>query len=124
MAYCAIHKALISRPYSPPPIDTLFEKGCGHVLPGTFVNAQERQRLIGFPDAMPTWDLMTDFTRTEPDHPFIKSPRSDAHRLGVALQLCTLRYRGFCPTVLHAAPMETVAHLAEQRPVNPSALQD
>jgi TnpA family transposase len=93
-------------------------------MPGTFLNAKERERLTAFPDDIPHWDLITYFTLTEQDQTFIKVHRRDAHRLGVALQLCTIRYLGFCPTDLHHAPMETVAHLAAQLRVNPSALHD
>lgn len=93
-------------------------------MPGTFLSAKERDRLACFPDDIPNWDLITYFTLTEQDHTLLKAHRSDAHCLGVALQLCTIRYLGFCPTTLHDAPTETVAHLAGQLHVNPSVLQD
>jgi hypothetical protein len=93
-------------------------------MPGTFLSAKERERLACFPDDIPHWDLITYFTLTEQDHTFIKSHRSDTHRLGVALQLCTMRSLGFCPTALHEAPMETVSHLAGQVGVTPSVLED
>ncbi len=93
-------------------------------MPGTFLSSKERERLTRFPNNIPDWDLITSFTLTEQDHTFIKSYRRDAHRLGVTLQLCTMRYLGFCPTALDAAPMETISHLAAQLHVNPSELQD
>ena len=40
--------------------------------------------------------------------------RDDAGRLGFALQLGTLRYLGFCPDDLAAAPAEVVRFLADQ----------
>jgi hypothetical protein len=40
----------------------------------------------------------------------------------VALQLCTLRYQGFCPAALDSAPVEVIAHFAEQLEVTPSTL--
>jgi hypothetical protein len=61
-------------------------------MPGTFLNAKERERLTAFPGDIPNWDLITYFTLTEQDQTFIKSHRRDAHRLGVALQLCSIRY--------------------------------
>jgi hypothetical protein len=73
-------------------------------MPGTFLSSKERERLACFPDDIPNWDLLTYFTLTEQDHTFIKSHRSDTHRLGVALQLCAMRYLGFCPVTLHEAP--------------------
>jgi hypothetical protein len=60
-------------------------------MPGAFLNAQERERLSAFPDDIPNWDLITYFTLTEQDYTFIKTHRRDAHRLGVAPQLCTIR---------------------------------
>lgn len=93
-------------------------------MPGTFLNANERERLTAFPDDIPNWDLITYFTLTEQDQTFIKVHRRDAHRLGVALQLCAIRYLGFCPTDLQQAPIETVSHLAAQLHVNLSELQD
>ena len=92
-------------------------------MPGTFLSAKERERLACFPDDLPNWDLLTYFTLTEQDHTFLKSHRSDTHRLGVALQLCTMRYLGFCPPAIHEAPMETVSHLAGQLGVSPHVLQ-
>ena len=92
-------------------------------MPGTFLSAKERERLTAFPGNIPNWDLITYFTLSEQDHTFIKTHRRDAHRLGVALQLCAIRYLGFCPTALDQAPMETVAHLAAQLHVDPNELQ-
>jgi hypothetical protein len=36
-------------------------------MPGTFFTTQERERLAGFPDDIPHWDLITYFTLTEHD---------------------------------------------------------
>jgi hypothetical protein len=93
-------------------------------MPGTFLSSKERERLACFPEDIPNWDLITYFILTEQDHTFIKPYRSDAHRLAVALQLCAVRYLGFCPTALHGAPIETISHLAGQLQVSPSVLQD
>jgi TnpA family transposase len=93
-------------------------------MPGTFLTPKERERLACFPDDIPHWDLITSFTLTEPDHTFIQTHRNDAHRLGVALQLCTVRYLGFCPTHLHTAPHGAISYLAEQLHVTPTVFQD
>jgi hypothetical protein len=93
-------------------------------MPGTFLSSKERERLACFPEDIPNWDLITYFILTEQDHTFIKPYRSDAHRLAVALQLCAVRYLGFCPTALHGTPIETISHLAGQLHVSPSVLQD
>jgi hypothetical protein len=85
-------------------------------MPGTFLTAKEREQLASFPNDIPHWDLITSFTLTDEDHTFLKTYRSDPHRLGVALQLGTVRYFGFCPTHLHAAPLGTIAFLAGRVP--------
>ena len=93
-------------------------------MPGTFLTTKERERLASFPDDIPHWDLITSFTLTDEDHTFIQTYRNDPHRLGVALQLGSVRYLGFCPTHLHAAPLDTIAFLADQLHVDPTAFQD
>ena len=91
-------------------------------MPGTFLTQTERDQLSTFPTVIPHWDLVTAFAVSEADRRFLDRYRTDANRLGVALQLCTLRYLGFCPAPLTAAPAEVVAHVAEQLQLTPSVL--
>jgi len=46
-------------------------------MPGTFLTAQERERLAGFPDDIPHRDLITSFTLTEHDGSLIDTYHSD-----------------------------------------------
>jgi len=92
-------------------------------MPGTFLTPKERERLACFPDDIPHWDLITSFTLTAQDHTFLKTYRNDPHRLGVALQLGSVRYLGFCPIQLHAAPLGAVSFLADQLHIDPTAFQ-
>jgi hypothetical protein len=91
-------------------------------MPGTFLTAKDRDRLAGFPEDIPHWDLITYFTLTEQEAALIDTYPTDAHRLGVALQLCTVRYLGFCPAALQTAPAELIAAVATQLLVDPDAL--
>jgi TnpA family transposase len=91
-------------------------------MPGTFLTQTERNQLSTFPAVIPNWDLVTAFAISAADRRFLDQYRTDANRLGVALQLCTLRYLGFCPAPLDDAPGEVIAHLAEQLDVTPSVL--
>ena len=84
-------------------------------------NAKERERLACFPDDIPHWDLITYFTLTEQDRSLIDTYQGDTNRLGAALQLCAVRYLGFCPANLHAAPSDMIAFLAGQLHVDPRA---
>ena len=93
-------------------------------MPSTFLTLKERERLTGFPDEIPQWDLITYFTLTEHDGSLIDTYQSATNRLGTALQLCAVRYLGFCPTDLHTAPSDVITFLANQLQVEPDALQD
>jgi hypothetical protein len=93
-------------------------------MPSTFLTCKERERLTGFPEEIPQWDLLTYFTLTEHDCSLIDTYQSTTNRLGTALQLCAVRYLGFCPADLHTVPRDVIAFLADQLQVGPDALQD
>jgi TnpA family transposase len=83
-------------------------------MPGSFLNEAERERLRNFPSDIPSDDLITYFTLSPTDMAWVRNHRGDHNRLGTALQLCALRYLGFCPDDLSRAPAESVAYLADQ----------
>ena len=83
-------------------------------MPGTFLTTAERERLSRFPDAVSHPDLMTYFALSHNDQAFLDPYRSDSTRLGVALQLCAMRYLGFCPVQISTAPQEVIRSLAAQ----------
>src|SRR6516162_8619518 len=85
-----------------------------HSMPGTFLTTAERERLSRFPASVSPPDLMTYFALSDNDLAFINPYRSDATRLGVALQLCSMRYLGFCPVQISMAPQEVIRSLAAQ----------
>ena len=93
-------------------------------MPSTFLTLKERERLTCFPDEIPQWDLITSFTLTEKDGALITTYQGDTNRLGAALQLCAVRYLGFCPADLHTASSDVTTFLASQLQVDPGALQD
>jgi hypothetical protein len=82
-------------------------------MPGQLFSDAERRRLGGFPDQVSHEDLVTYYTLTRADRAAAKQCADDAGRLGFALQLGTLRYLGFCPDDLAAAPGEIVRFLAD-----------
>lgn len=85
-------------------------------MPGRFLTDAERARLSRFPDEIAPDDVNTYFTLSPADRRHIEVHHRPATRLGVALQLCALRYLGFClpPSELTAAPAEAVQYLAQQ----------
>jgi TnpA family transposase len=64
---------------------------------------------------------MTSCALSEHDRACIDPYRTEANRLGVALQLCSLRSLGFCPVQLSATPHAVVASLATQLEGSPDA---
>lgn len=95
--------ACVFKEQSSPISDTLFDQGCTPTMPSPFLTLKQRARLTCFPDEIPQWDLITYFTLTEHDGALIATYLGDTNRLGAALQLCAVRYLGFCPTDLHTA---------------------
>jgi len=92
-------------------------------MPVSFLTAGERERLRGFPLEIPSEDLNIFFTLSASDLAQIEKQRGDHNRLGFALQLCALRYLGFSPDDLNAAPSNAVAYIAGQLGITPNALK-
>jgi TnpA family transposase len=91
-------------------------------MPGSFLNAAERERLNRFPREMTEADLISFFTLSDADRVQIPITSAPQNRLGFALQLGTLRYLGFCPTDLATIPPPAVAYVASQLDLDPSVL--
>lgn len=83
-------------------------------MPVNFLTEAERSRLSQFPSALPESDLIQYFTLSLDDRRQIKRQRRSENRLGFALQLCILRYLGFCPDDLQQIPNEVVEYLSAQ----------
>lgn len=94
-------------------------------MPTRFLSDAELSQLAGFPADIAAEDLVTYFT-LEPDDArwAITDHRGQANRLGLALQLCSLRWLGFVPDDLTSAPAAAAARLAGQLDVDPAALAD
>ena len=83
-------------------------------MPTRFLSAEQINRLSHFPKALSQEEISSHFTLSEEDLTFVCSRRTAPNRLGIALQLCTLRYLGFVPVDLRDAPEEVVDWLAKQ----------
>jgi hypothetical protein len=73
-------------------------------VPVGFLSDAERQRLESFTARIVPADLETYFTLSRADRRQVPRTTSAANCLGFALQLCTLRFLGFCPDDLRTAP--------------------
>ena len=83
-------------------------------MPSLFLTDSERKRLASFPSTISDSDVIAYFTLSDNDKEQVPKTAAAYNRLGFALQLCTLRYMGFCPENLESAPLNVVAYLAKQ----------
>lgn len=83
-------------------------------MPIRFLSDAERERLSHFPAEISPDDLTSYFTLSAADRQHIELHYRPANRLGVALQLCALRFLGFSPDDLTMAPPAAVQYLADQ----------
>jgi hypothetical protein len=81
--------------------------------PGRFLSDAEVERLEGWPEAIDRRDLVRCFALGGEDLAFVRGQRGAANQLGIALQLCSLRWLGFIPEDLAGAPPEALARLGE-----------
>jgi hypothetical protein len=83
----------------------------------------ELARLGSWPAEIVESDLAAYFTLSVEDLRWLRSFRSSAAvRLGLAVHLCALRFLGFVPTDVAAAPANVVARLAKRAGATPGAL--
>lgn len=71
-----------------------------------------------FPGVVGEADLITYFMLTPADRDQVLLNRTDTQRLGFALLLCSLRYLGFFPEDVRAAPEPVVSYVAPARNIN------
>ena len=90
-------------------------------MPVQFLTDAERARLSGYPEEVGEEALAAYFLLTDDELGLVRRHRGDGNRLGFALQLCTLRFLGFIPDDLRAAPANVVMYLARQLGIPPSA---
>ena len=83
-------------------------------MPASIFSETELARLASFPEEIPGDDLIRAFTLTGADRDLVAIRRGAANRLGLALQLCALRYLGFVPRNLSAAPRSAACFVADQ----------
>ena len=92
-------------------------------MPASIFSETELARLASFPEEIPGDDLIRAFTLTGADRDHGAIRRGAANRLGLALQLCALRYLGFVPRNLSAAPRSAACFVADQLEVSPDEIQ-
>jgi hypothetical protein len=78
-------------------------------VPRRIFTPQERKRLDAFPSEIAEADLIRYFTLSRSDLDLVRRQRGDQNRIGFALQLCALRYMGFCPDDLEIVSTTALA---------------
>lgn len=89
-------------------------------MPG-WPSAPERRALDAFPGQIGPEDLEAHFKLSPADRRFVLGHRGDG-RLGVAVQLCSLRWLGFVPDELTALPQPALLSLCDQLEADPGEL--
>ena len=92
-------------------------------MPASIFSETELARLASFPEEIPGDDLIRAFTLTGAGRDLVAIRRGAANRLGLALQLCALRYLGFVARHLSAAPRAAACFVADQLEVSPDEIQ-
>jgi hypothetical protein len=93
-------------------------------MPVNWLTAADRDQLLRFPPSISETDLISFFTLTKEDRRFVKRHYGASGQLGVALQLCALRFLGFIPDDLESAPEMAISFLARQLEIPIEALAD
>ncbi len=79
-----------------------------------FIPLPEREQLNRFPSDITEDDLIAYFTLSTVDKELLVDRRGDHNLLGFAVQLCTLRYLGYCPDELAHIPQHVIVYLGKQ----------
>lgn len=93
-------------------------------MPVSFLSTAERTRRSQFPEDISESDLIQYFTLTPEDLKQVNRKRQPDNRLGFSLQLCGLRYMGFCPDDLQKTPTNIVTFVSQQIEVPAKVLSD
>src|SRR5437867_10078424 len=93
-------------------------------MPTRFLSDAEIARLESFPESIDGRDLAQYFQLDGEDLVFVRHQHSAAGQLGIALQLCALRWLGFIPDDLASAPPEALNAIADTLDVPARAIFD
>jgi TnpA family transposase len=93
-------------------------------MPSPVLTDAERERFLRFPAQIPRADLNAYFTLTASDRKEVPRTSTAPNRLGFALQLCALRYLGFCPEDLSTVPAAALQYVADQVDATPECLPE
>ena len=82
---------------------------------------EQRLLFTTIPDDLSETELARYYTLTNEDLQFIRTHRGAENRLGVAIQLCTLRYPGRMLMQMSSIPEAAIVHVANQLNIDQNA---
>lgn len=90
----------------------------------SYPSAREIERLEAWPPRIELEDLRRSFALSDLDRELVFEQRGAASRLGLAAQLCALRFVGFIPEDLAVVPRPALQFLCDQMLCEPHELLD
>jgi hypothetical protein len=93
-------------------------------MPTRFLSQAALERLDSFPEEIAADQLAAYFRLDRGELAFVREQRGAESQLGIAVQLCALRWLGFVPTSLVDAPVEAIDCLAAQLDLPARAIVD
>jgi len=92
-----------------------------NVYPKILLTAEQRQQFTSFPEVVTPQVLTGHFSLSEEDLVFVRKQPGSHNRLGIAIQLGTLRYLGYVLSNIPFVPRRVIDHVAAQLGVDPDA---
>ena len=92
-------------------------------MPASIFSETELARLASFPEEIPGDDLIRAFTLTGADRDLVAIRGGQQTAWGSRFSFCALRYLGFVPRNLSAAPRSAACFVADQLEVSPDEIQ-
>ena len=89
--------------------------------PKILLTVEQRRQFTRFPSVVPQQALVDHFTLSSADLAFVRQQRGSHNRLGIAIQLGTLRYLGRTLTDTPFVPQRVIDHVADQLNIAPEA---
>jgi Domain of unknown function (DUF4158) len=87
-----------------------------------YPSKREADRLERWPQRIELEDLRESFALGDSDRELVFGPRGAENRLGLAVQLCALRFLGFVPDEVTGIPEPALRFLCEQTETEPHEL--
>lgn len=87
-----------------------------------YPSKREADRLERWPQRIELEDLRESFALGDSDRELVFGPRGPGNRLGLAVQLCGLRFLGFVPDEITGIPEPALRFLCEQTETEPHDL--